>query len=222
WSHGLTSGVDEEGADDWMWGAPMAPASSGDPPAAFSGESVLGNDLGGGDYNGLYQPDKINYAQAPQVDLGNYSDVRIQYWRWLNVEDGLFDRATIYANGEVAWHNFNSEQGNQSAIQHTDREWRFHDVPVSHLVTDGTLDVKFEISSDGGLQFGGWTIDDYCVVAAAGSICGDGVLSGAEVCDDGDGNSDSEPNACRSNCRPATCGDGVVDSGETCDDGNTV
>jgi cysteine-rich repeat protein len=222
WTHGLTGGVDEDGADDWSWGPLMSPHSSGDPTEPFSGENVLGNDLGGGDYNGTYQPDKVNFAQAPQVDVGKYSDVRLQYWRWLGVEDAFFDQATIYANGQMAWRNFDSEQGDQSATQHTDREWRFHDVPVSDFITDGKLDVKFEIDSDGGLEFGGWTLDDYCVVAAAGSICGDGAMTGAETCDAGDANDDDEPDACRSNCRIAHCGDGVVDSSETCDDGNTT
>ena len=222
WTHGLSAGVDEEGADDWTWGPLMSPPSSGDPTEAFTGTRVLGNDLGGEDYNGTYQPDKTNFAQAPQVETGRYSDVRLQYWRWLGVEDAFFDQASIYANGQLAWRNFDSEQGDQSATQHTDREWRFHDVPVSDFVTDGKLDVKFEISSDGGLEFGGWTIDDYCVVAAAGSICGDGTTTGAETCDAGDDNSDEEPDACRSNCRVAHCGDGVVDAQESCDDGNTT
>ncbi len=222
WTHGLTSGVDEEGADDWTWGPIMSPRSAGDPTEAFSGDSVLGNDLGGEDHDGAYQPDKVNFAQAPTVDIGRYSDVRLQYWRWLNVEDAFFDKATIYANGQQAWRNFDSEQGDQSATQHTDRDWRFHDVPVSDFISGSKLDVKFELSSDGGLEFGGWTIDDYCVVAASGSICGDGVMTGAETCDAGDANSDEEADACRSNCRIAHCGDSVVDSGEACDDGNTV
>jgi hypothetical protein len=47
--------------------------------------------------------------------------------------------------------------------------------------------------------------------------CGDGQVQGQEVCDDGDANSDVQPNACRSNCQPAFCGDGVLDAGEECD-----
>src|SRR5690606_40158381 len=48
----------------------------------------------------------------------------------------------------------------------------------------------------------------------------DGVLDSGESCDDGDANSDTAPDACRSaTCRPASCGDGVIDSGETCDPG---
>ena len=43
-----------------------------------------------------------------------------------------------------------------------------------------------------------------------------------EGCDEGAGNSDERPGACRSGCTPAGCGDGVVDPGEGCDDGNTA
>jgi cysteine-rich repeat protein len=50
-------------------------------------------------------------------------------------------------------------------------------------------------------------------------VCGDGVLDPGDVCDDGDRNSDTAPDACRTDCMPAGCGDGVVDSGEECDDG---
>src|SRR6185503_20749966 len=90
WTHGLTGGVDEDGADDWTWGPIMSPRSAGDPMEAFSGESVLGNDLGGDDRDGAYQPDKVNFAQAPSVDVGNSSDGRLQYGRWLTVEDAFF------------------------------------------------------------------------------------------------------------------------------------
>jgi cysteine-rich repeat protein len=52
--------------------------------------------------------------------------------------------------------------------------------------------------------------------------CGNGVLEDGEQCDEGAANSDSEPDACRTDCRVAHCADGVVDpgAGEECDDGN--
>ena len=55
-----------------------------------------------------------------------------------------------------------------------------------------------------------------------GYVCGDGVVSTdcEEQCDDGPGNDDVLPNACRTDCRHAHCGDGVLDDGEACDDGN--
>ena len=49
--------------------------------------------------------------------------------------------------------------------------------------------------------------------------CGDGEIDATEDCDDGPANSDSTPDACRSDCFLARCGDGVVDAGESCDDG---
>src|SRR5690606_28154113 len=51
--------------------------------------------------------------------------------------------------------------------------------------------------------------------------CGDGVVEGREECDDGEDNSDTEVDACRTNCRMAYCGDGVIDTGEVCDDGES-
>jgi hypothetical protein len=55
--------------------------------------------------------------------------------------------------------------------------------------------------------------------------CGDGIVdfgtlgSPGEACDDGPNNSDTIPDACRTNCLTAGCGDGVIDTGEECDDG---
>ena len=49
--------------------------------------------------------------------------------------------------------------------------------------------------------------------------CGNGNIDEGEECDDGPLNSDSEPSACRSDCRKAFCGDGTVDIGEQCDEG---
>ncbi len=50
-------------------------------------------------------------------------------------------------------------------------------------------------------------------------LCGNGIKEGAEECDAGANNSDSTPNACRTDCRRASCGDAVVDRGEQCDAG---
>ncbi|MBP6629570.1 MAG: DUF4215 domain-containing protein [Kofleriaceae bacterium] len=48
--------------------------------------------------------------------------------------------------------------------------------------------------------------------------CGDGVIEGAEQCDDGNG---SDTDGCLTNCMAASCGDGVVQAGvEQCDDVN--
>jgi hypothetical protein len=50
--------------------------------------------------------------------------------------------------------------------------------------------------------------------------CGDGEMDAGEECDDGAGNSDTTPDACRTTCALPSCGDGVTDTGEACDDGS--
>jgi cysteine-rich repeat protein len=69
-------------------------------------------------------------------------------------------------------------------------------------------------------RFTGW-VNVVSLCTAGSAVCGDGVLSPrCERCDDGPANSDTAPDACRTDCLPAHCGDGVTDAGEECDDGN--
>ena len=50
------------------------------------------------------------------------------------------------------------------------------------------------------------------------SICGDGIKSPTERCDDGAANAD-KPDTCRTYCQKPACGDGIVDQSEECDQG---
>ncbi len=52
----------------------------------------------------------------------------------------------------------------------------------------------------------------------APDFCGNFIVTGDEVCDDGNSvNGDG----CDNNCRPTGCGNGVMNPGESCDDGNS-
>ncbi|MEQ9496197.1 MAG: MYXO-CTERM sorting domain-containing protein [Deltaproteobacteria bacterium] len=224
WTHALLAGEDREGADDWQFGPPMAAANSGDPQEAFSGNQVAGNDLGGGNYNGLYQPSKQNELRSPWIAVSEFEVVRLQYRRWLNIEDGDFDRAEILANDEVVWANYAT--GNQGDTHHTDKEWRFHDVDVTDEVRQGALQIAFRLQSDRGLEFGGWTLDDFCIVGYNTSpvpVCGNGQVEEGEACDDGNA---ASGDGCEADCSitqlPPACGDGNLDPGEMCDDGNLI
>lgn len=215
WSRGQTRGVATGGANDWQWGRPLGKA--GDPAAPYSGAASMGNDLGDEGFDGFYQPQKGNYFESPVIDVGDYSDVRLQYRRWLTVEDSRWDDAIIYVNGRPAWRNRQTPSGK---VHHIDKQWMFHDVSLSGQILGDTAQLRFALETDGGLQFGGWNIDDVCIVAAPDAICGNGTVEGTERCDAGDANSDTESDACRTNCRTAFCGDGVRDRYEQCDDGN--
>ncbi len=197
------------------WGNPAtAPRMAAtDPTAAFSGSNILAQGLGKD-----YLAESSSGAESPVIDLGNYSNVRLQYRRWLATEDGHFDKARIIANGNVVWSNFDSNKGDSSSIHTIDREWRFADVPLAKQLRGHTLKLGFALTSDPGLHLGGWQIDDLCIVADPTSICGDGVVSPAEQCDNGASNADVA-DECRTDCFVATCGDGIMDSGEECDAG---
>ncbi len=211
WTHQSVTGH-----DDWSWGTPIA-TTSGDPGAAVSGTHVIGTTLGS---DGRYSSNADMLLDAPPIDLGKYSDVHLQYRRYLSVQDGQFDQATIFANGEAAWQNLATAQNRGEQLHHIDKEWRFDDVPLSGHIADGhILNLAFELTSDGAYQLGGWNIDDVCVVANAHATCGDGIKQGTEQCDTGDANADL-PDVCRTYCRLPTCGDGILDTGEACDDGN--
>ena len=69
------------------------------------------------------------------------------------------------------------------------------------------------------------TIDNDCdgVTDEGCDYCGNGTIEGIEECDDGPaGNSDTDPDACRTDCLDPYCGDGVRDTWEGCDDGNNI
>lgn len=210
WAHALVSGPATGHPDDWQWGAPAGLAGSGDPKVAFSGMNAVGNDLGiTRGWNGKYTRQTINALNAPPVEVMGHTNIHVQYRRWLTVEDGLYDHASIYANDTKIWSNAASAMtvGN---VHHLDREWRFHDVDLSAAVRDGSARVKFEMASDAALEFGGWTIDDLCVVAVP--TCGNGVVEGSEACDDGV----NDGTRCTADCRvpavvtPPACPNGAT------------
>ena len=169
--------------------------------------------------DGDYAPMSHSWVETPEIDVGRYSDVRLQYRRWLGVEDSHFDQAQILANGTRAWMNFTDNMGDNSATAHLDKEWRFHDVPLSGYFSGHKLTVRWDLASDPGLEFGGWQLDDVCIVANPNAICGDSIKTSSEQCDNGPMNADL-PDACRTYCRLPTCGDQITDSNEECDDGS--
>ena len=221
WTHGAVAGT-----DDWAWRAPIG--AGGDPMMAFTGANVFGTDLGGGSgagADGQYEPSSDTWARTPEIDTTGYTNVRLHYRRWLGVEDGFFDKATISVDGQVRWTNLNSNMGNNSATHHEDKEWRFQDVDLSADAADGKVQITFALKSDQGLEKAGWNLDDVCVVAyvARAETCGNGTVDSGEQCDDGNVDpGDGCDGYCRDEPPPPGCGDGTVAAPEACDDGNTA
>jgi MYXO-CTERM domain-containing protein len=200
----------ESGAADWThtgnpdeWEAAIPKGLGGDPAMAHGGTMAFGIDLGNaGNGDGLYPANVTTSAVSADVDVTGYSNVRLQYYRWLGVEDGAYDHATISANDMVLWTNLASPgmPTGGAEVNHVDKEWRFQDVDLTGTVKDNKVNVKFGLTSDQGLELGGWTVDDVCIVAAAASsgTCGDGIVQEGEMCDDGN---TTDGDGCSSTCQ---------------------
>nr|HEX4315222.1 DUF4215 domain-containing protein [Kofleriaceae bacterium] len=195
--------------DEWAFGAPKGLDT--DPPAAFDGSSVAGIDLAN---DGDYSPSSNQTLTSPAIALGGHTQVHLQYYRWLGVEDGAYDHATITANGSAVWNNLTSPGQPDPGVEinHLDKEWVFEDVDLTAVATaagGSDLTLAFHLDSDPGLEFGGWTIDDVCVVAigsaTAGAVCGNGIVEAGETCDDGN---TTDGDGCSSTCQTETGGGG--------------
>jgi cysteine-rich repeat protein len=83
------------------------------------------------------------------------------------------------------------------------------------------LDTKTNLCGESGLRCPpGWACTADLSACILGS-CGNGVIDGAEVCDDGNV---TDGDGCSADCTSnETCGNGIIDmaKGEACDDGNT-
>ncbi len=162
WTHAGT-------LDDWVRGAPTGGCPT-DPIAAHSPLSVWGNNIAG-----TYAPNAANYLESPTIDCSSITHARLRFWRLLSVEKGIYDNARIYVNGNLAWEN-------NPDYDIIDTEWRYQDVDISSWA-DGNAAVKirFSLNSDGGLQLGGWNIDDLAIAGLAsyipGDANGDGVIN---------------------------------------------
>ncbi len=144
---------------DFGAGAPQG--GGGDPEAAFSGQSVIGTTLA---EPGRYRDKRTSFAESPPIDLGEHTRVRLQFMRWLTVEDGAYDQARVVVDGQQLWVNGASDT-QEYTLPHEDLEWRFEDLDIGNAGGDHTVTVRFELQSDEDIEYGGWNIDDVCVVA---------------------------------------------------------
>ena len=110
----------------------------------------------------------------------------------------------------MIWTNWSSAGGED----HTqDRQWVLHtvEIPADAIAEDGTVALGWEIISDGGLEFGGWNLDDVCVYGLedAGSTDGTDGTDGSSLTPPSDGyNGSLDVSAC-SGCASGGSGTGA-------------
>lgn len=105
------------------------------------------------------------------------------------------------------------------------RDWQYRFINSNHVRANVPLMnrdalVRIAFSSR---DHGSSNVYRFKITGFNASVCGDGVITGNELCDDASEN--GEPNHCNARCSditPPVCGNGVMESGEQCDDDNNT
>ncbi len=166
----------EHGASDWEHGSgtPLQPDTEG----IFTDEWSFGTPTGGtflpdGPYEGSlvattaldawYSANNRQYLRSPAVEIEAPGPMLLlSYQRWLTVEDGIYDHARLLTGEDLLWANPASEAGSDHTL---DVGWTEHDVELGEqLEGPGSLRFTWTLSSDQGLEYGGWALDRVCVV----------------------------------------------------------
>ncbi len=163
WSHepGVPDAVDSgpEWSSQWEFGYPEASIWGPDSPA--SGDILAGTALGV-----EYAPNNAQQLSSPAVDIAIPSPMlMLRFQRWLTVEDGIYDQASIWMGDQAIWQNPATLRGMHHVL---DSEWSEQEVPLDDwLMPADPVTFVWALQTDPGLQFGGWHIDDVCVVELA-------------------------------------------------------
>ena len=158
WTHG-SYGDTSNPADAWIHRVPRGNSGVAggtawtDPPSAASGPLCIGTALGYGGDHGAYPPDAHMWLRSPVIDASGATGTHLRFRRWSSFEGSASDRARILVNGTPVFEN--------PPTPLVDRSWTTQDLDLSALA-DGqpSVQVEFELESDGQNEFGGWQIDD--------------------------------------------------------------
>jgi MYXO-CTERM domain-containing protein len=143
--------------DPWQFGAPRG--EGGDPARPWSGNNVWGTTL---EDDGLYPSNSDMRLRTPPIPTKHYTDVFLQYRRWIGVEDTAFDQAGIEVNGQRVWKNSGTSTQTGDTF---DDQWVSHSVDLRGVADMGQAVIDYTLQSDDGVEYGGWNIDDVCLFA---------------------------------------------------------
>ena len=143
---------------DWERGAPQGLGSpDGDPASAWSGISVIGNDLSGtGAYPGDYEPVTIESAISPVFSAKGIRNLQLILRRKLGVTSA--DEASIYVhtrNIDLVW---------TSSYQANDTEWIERRYSIGAFADNqSAVQIEFRLESADPDTSYGWNIDELIV-----------------------------------------------------------
>jgi len=173
--------------DLWAFGHPTGQGGEygdPDPSNGHTGTNVYGYNLSGDYQNDL--PER--HLTSTAIDCTGMYGVHLTFWRWLGVEQPLYDHAYVrVSNNGTTWTTIwqNSETMSDTA-------WQFMDLDVSAVADNQpTVYLRWTMGeTDGGWRYCGWNIDDiqllgitcaYACVGDLGDMDHDGLIDGDDI-----------------------------------------
>lgn len=170
WTHG-TYGDTSSTEDDWqhLYPAGKSGTSGGivwsDPVGASSAYFIWGNDLGNGTGNtGAYSANVHNWLRSPTINCTGSTATKLRFKRWLTVQGSASDQARVRINGTIVYTNPTSNL--------VDTSWTNQQIDISSIADNNpSVQVEFELKTNGTTQVGGWNVDDVEVLWVGVPAC---------------------------------------------------
>ncbi|MBC8201700.1 MAG: hypothetical protein H8E86_06585 [Planctomycetes bacterium] len=155
----------------WGWGTPTGGGGeygNPDPTSGATGNNVLGYNLGGDYPNNLSQ----THITSESLDLSNKTNTQLQFKRYLNVEQPIYDNATISVRaGNGPWVTIWS---NPTTIE--DNQWQTLSYDISSFADNNSnVVIRWTMgTTDSAWRYSGWNIDDVEILSSGGAgVVGD-------------------------------------------------
>jgi hypothetical protein len=87
------------------------------------------------------------------LDCTGRTGVRLRFKRWLSVEHGSYDQATIAVNGVPVWTN-------PVGAAVVDTAWQAVEYAIPMADNNPSVQIEWRLVSDNIVELGGWQIDD--------------------------------------------------------------
>ncbi len=152
----------------WAWGQPTGGGGEyggPDPTSGHTGTKVYGYNLNGDYENNL--PEK--HLTTTAINCSGKTGVRLSFWRWLGVEQPLYDHAYLrISNNGSTWYNV---WQNPTTIY--DGAWVYQEFDISSWADNKpVVYLRWTMGpTDGGWRYCGWNIDDVKVWAPDPNGC---------------------------------------------------
>ncbi|MFH1749049.1 MAG: lectin like domain-containing protein [Planctomycetota bacterium] len=142
---------------DWAFGQPQGQGGSyggPDPTSGHTGDNAYGYNLWGDYPNNMPEYNLTTTA----IDCSGLLGVKLAFWRWLGVEQPIYDHAYVrVSNDGTTWNTVW-----ENAVEVADYAWSYQEFDLAAIADNQpTLYVRWTMgTTDGGWTYCGWNVDD--------------------------------------------------------------